>query len=69
MSDRTSIELSPAIAEAARWVQEQLDRNPFSDVGFTATAHEGQVKRVSYHVTTKAVVPPDGGSRYGRRGS
>lgn len=45
--------LRPEIEAAARWLQEQLDREPFSDVGVLISQHDGQIRRIDHSLTTK----------------
>lgn len=45
--------LRPEIEAAARWLQEQLDREPFADAGVLIAQHDGQIRRVDHTLTTK----------------
>ena len=53
--------LSPEIAQAAAWVQEQINHKPFADVGFLVTVHDGQVRKTDYSLTVKTKVPSENG--------
>ncbi|MCF7914507.1 MAG: hypothetical protein K9L66_05015 [Spirochaetaceae bacterium] len=56
-----SLKVFPGLAQAVEWAQEQIEKNPYSDVGFTATIHNGQIKRLTYTVTVKQL-PEQGAS-------
>lgn len=66
MSERTTIELSPEVAEAAAWIQRQINENPFAEVAVNLSIHDGNVRRVDRTLTTKTK-PTDSGAHYGTR--
>jgi hypothetical protein len=55
------IELDAEIANAARWLQEQVENNPYCDAAINLAVHAGNVKRVDYTLSTKLKPAENGG--------
>jgi len=53
--------LSHEIAQAAAWVQEQIERESYADVGFIITIHDGEIRKTDYSITVKTKAPTRAG--------
>ena len=53
--------LSPEIAKPAKWVQEQMERESYADVGFIITIHDGEIRKTDYSITVKSKAPTKAG--------
>lgn len=45
--------LRPEIQQAAEWLQAEIDRDPFAEVGVRLVTHDGEVTRVEKSIVSK----------------
>lgn len=50
------INVSPELAKIVSWVQDEIQGNPFCDVGFTVTVHDGKIRKVQKKLEEKIQV-------------
>ena len=53
------LELSPDVAEAAAWAENEIEKNPFSEVFVRFTIHGGKIKLIEKS-TLQKVQPQNG---------
>ena len=41
------------IEDLTRWLLEEIKNNPYADIGYTVTVHEGRVTRIQKHISVK----------------
>ena len=48
-----ALELSDAVIQAAKWLQELLEEIPFGEIGITLVIHNGEVTRLVKSISEK----------------
>ena len=50
------------LLRAFEWINEQIEKNPFLDIGFELTVHAGEIRKVNYSITQK-IIPATSGKK------
>lgn len=53
--------LRPEIQQAAEWIQAEIDRDPFAEVGVRLVTHDGKVTRIEKSIVSKHKLTGPGG--------